>query len=110
MSRYTNLINSLLALERFDEARRITGLAQARKVDDPILHYALYALPFAEHNSAAMEEQQKWFFGQPESENYGLSLASDTEAFEGHLGKARELVKQSVSSAIRTDSKENGAI
>src|SRR5207237_10052847 len=44
------------------------------------------------------------------SKNYRLTLASDTEAFEGHLGKARELVKQSVGSAIRTDSKENGAI
>ena len=110
VSLYTNLINNLLALERFDEARRITQQAQARKVDDPILHYALYALAFAEHNFPAMEEQQKWFVGQPESENYGLSLASDTEAFEGHLGKARELVKQSVGSAIRTDSKENGAI
>ncbi len=110
VSLYTNLINNLLALERFDEARRITQQAQARKVDDPILHYALYALAFAEHNFPVMEEQQKWFVGQPESENYGLSLASDTEAFEGHLGKARELVKQSVGSAIRTDSKENGAI
>jgi eukaryotic-like serine/threonine-protein kinase len=40
----------------------------------------------------------------------GLSLASDTEAYAGHLGKARELTKQSVDSAIRADSKETGAI
>ena len=37
-------------------------------------------------------------------------LASDTEAYAGHLGKARELTKRSVDSAIRADSKENGAI
>ena len=40
-------------------------------------------------------------------ENYGLALASDTEAYAGHLGKARELTKRAVDSAIRADSKEN---
>ena len=45
-----------------------------------------------------MAEQQQWFAGKPE-ENYGLSLASDTEAYAGHLGKARELTKRSVDSA-----------
>jgi hypothetical protein len=58
----------------------------------------------------AMTEQQKWFAGQPDYDNYGLSLASDNEAYAGYLGKARELTKQSVNSAIRGDSKETGAI
>jgi hypothetical protein len=56
-----------------------------------------------------MAEQQQWFAGKPE-ENFGLSLASDTEAYAGHLGKARELTMRSVASAIHADSKENGAI
>ena len=33
-------------------------------------------------------EQQQWFAGQPDYENVGLALASDTEAYGGHLGKA----------------------
>jgi tetratricopeptide (TPR) repeat protein len=57
-----------------------------------------------------MAEQQQWFAGKPEYENFGLGLASDTEAYGGHLGKARELTKRAVDSAIRADSKENGAI
>jgi tetratricopeptide (TPR) repeat protein len=40
----------------------------------------------------------------------GLALASDTEAYAGHVSKARELTKRAVDSAIRADSKENGAI
>jgi len=56
-----------------------------------------------------MAEQQRWFMGKPE-ENDGLALASDTEAYAGHLRKARELTKQSIDSAIRADSKETGAI
>jgi len=56
-----------------------------------------------------MEEQQQWFTGKPE-ENVGLGLASDTEAYVGHLAIARELTKRAVDSAIRADSKETGAI
>ena len=37
-------------------------------------------------------------------------MASDTETYAGHLGKARELTRRSLDSAIRADSKENGAI
>jgi serine/threonine protein kinase/tetratricopeptide (TPR) repeat protein len=105
-----NLPNSLLALQQFDEARQTIQQAQARKLDDFILHNALYALAFLKADSSAMAEQQKWLAGQPDSENFGLSLASDTEAYAGHLGKARELTKRSVNSAIHADSKETGAI
>jgi hypothetical protein len=57
-----------------------------------------------------MAKQQRWFAGKPDYENWGLALASETEAYAGHLGKARELTKRAVGSAIRADSKENGAI
>ena len=107
---YVNLVNSQLALQQFDEVRQVIHEAQARKLDDFILHSGLYAMAFLGADSPAMAEQQKWFAGQPDSENLGLSLASDTEAYAGHLGKARELTRRSVDSAIRADSKETGAI
>jgi serine/threonine protein kinase/Tfp pilus assembly protein PilF len=105
-----NLVDYALALQRFDEARRIIHEAQARKLDDAIFHEALYALAFLEANSAAMADQQQWFAGKREYENFGLALASDTEAYGGHVAKARELTKRAVDSAIRADSKETGAI
>jgi len=107
---YANFTNSLLALQRFDEARQVIHDVQARKADDFIIYNALYALAFLGTDSRAMAEQQEWFAGHPESEHFGLALASDTEAYAGHLGKARELTKRSVESAVRADSKENGAI
>ena len=106
---YAGLANFSLALQRFDETRQVIHEAQARKVDNFIFHNALYALAFLGADSAAMAEQQRWFAGKPE-ENIGLALASDTEAYGGHLGKARELTQRAVDSAIRADSKENGAI
>jgi serine/threonine protein kinase/Tfp pilus assembly protein PilF len=107
---YANLANNALALQRFDEARQAVHEAHARKTDDFILHNALYALAFLVADSAAMEEQLKWLEGQADSENFGLALASDTEAYAGRVSKARELTKRAVDSAIKADSKENGAI
>ena len=109
LGNYENLANYALALQHLDETRQIIHEAQARKADDSVLHNALYALAFLETDSAAMAEQQQWYTGKPE-ENYGLSLASDTEAYGGHLRKARELTKRAVASAVRADSKETGAI
>jgi len=107
---YVNPANFALALQRFDAARQMIREAQARKLDNVVLHNALYALAFIEADPAAMAEQQQWFAAKPDYENEGLAMASDTEAYTGHLGKARELTKRAVDSAIRADSKENGAI
>jgi tetratricopeptide (TPR) repeat protein len=108
VSPYEGLGNSLLALQRFEEARQTIHCAQARKLDDYLLHNAFYALAFLGADSSAMAEQQQWFTGKPE-ENFGLSLASDTEAYAGHLGKARELTRRSVDSAIRATAVSCGA-
>ena len=109
LASYADLANFTLALQHFDETRRSIHEAQVRKLDSFVLHSALYALAFLAPDSAAMAEQQEWFAGKPEG-NFGLALASDTEAYGGHLGMARELTKRAVDSAIHTDSKENGAI
>jgi serine/threonine protein kinase/tetratricopeptide (TPR) repeat protein len=112
LARYANLALYSLSLQRFDEVRQIIREAQARTPDDFTLRNsgALYAVAFLGSDSAAMAEQQQWFGGKPAYENFGLALASDTEAYSGHLGKARELTKQAVDSAVRADSKESGAI
>ena len=110
VSSYENLANCALALQRFDEARQMIHEAQSRKLNDNVMHNLLYALAFLGTDSAAMAEQLQWFAGQPDFENWGLALASDTEAYGGHLDKTRELTKRSVASAIRADSRENGGI
>lgn len=100
----------LLALQRFDQARQSIHEAQARKLEDFILYNALYGLAFLTADSSTMAEQQQWFASRPEVEHFGLSLAADTEAYAGHLSKARELTRRYIDSAMRADSKENGAI
>jgi len=107
---YENLGNILLALQRPDDARKAIAEAEARKLDDYLLHSQLYALGFMAQDASAMQQQLAWFASHQGVDNFGLSLASDSEAYAGHLNKARELTKQSADSAVRADSKENGAI
>ena len=106
---YESLADDALALQRFDEARQVIHEAQVRNLDGHGLHNGLYALAFLGADTAAMADQQLWFAGNADDENYGLALSSDSEAYVGHLGKARDLTKQAVDSAVRAHSKENGA-
>ncbi len=106
---YVNLANSLLALQKFDESRQMIEQALSRKLENFTLQNALYALAFLRGDSAGMAELRQWFVGTPE-ENFGFSLVSDSDTYTGHLGEARRMTKRSVESAIRADSKENGAI
>jgi serine/threonine protein kinase/tetratricopeptide (TPR) repeat protein len=108
--RYENLATYSLALQHFDGAHQMIREAQARKADDVVLHNDLYALAFLEADSLGLAEQQNWFASHPDYESFGLALESDTEAYLGHLAKARELTKQAIASAIRADSKESGAV
>jgi eukaryotic-like serine/threonine-protein kinase len=107
---YMNLGNCLLALQRFDEARQTAKAALAQNLDDYILRNELYALAFVTQDTPGLEEQAAWFRSQPDSEHFGLALESDTQAYSGHLSKSRDLTKQAMESAVRTDSKENAAI
>jgi eukaryotic-like serine/threonine-protein kinase len=105
-----NLPQVLMALQQFEEARQVIERAQARKLDNFMFHNVPYAIAFFRSDHSAMEEQLKWFEREPELENIGLSLMSDTEAYEGRRRKARESTSRAVDSAVRTDSKEIGAI
>jgi len=106
---YGNLANALIWSQRFDEVEHTAAEEQARKLDDDTTRAALYAVAFLRGDVGGMAKQQQWFVGRPE-QDWGLSLASDTEAYAGHLRIARELTRRSLDTAVRNDSRETGAI
>jgi len=106
---YENIANYELALQRFDETQQILRDAQSRKLDDAGSRTLRYALAFLASDSEGMKEQENWFAKSPEDTEEGLALASNTEAYRGHSGKALELMKQAVDSAIQVDNKESAA-
>ena len=107
---YALIANAAISLQRFDAVRKAFQEAQARKLDGFVLHVALYGLAFLDSDSRAIATEQRWFAANPAFENFELSLDSDTETYAGRIGKARKLTEQAVESAVRVDSKENGAI
>jgi eukaryotic-like serine/threonine-protein kinase len=107
---YESLANYAIDSQKFDETRQIIQRALTRKLDDTGLHGDLYALGFLGSDARSMAEQLQWFAANPDYENNGLMLASDSEAYAGHLRKARELTKGAIDSAIRADNKEQAGI
>ena len=107
---YVNLGQIYTALNRFDEAKTTTDEALGRKLEDVQLHLNLYGIAFFQGSVAGMKQQADWVVGKPGAEDWMLSLESDTEAWSGRLGKARELSRLAVESARRNDAKETAAL
>jgi serine/threonine protein kinase/tetratricopeptide (TPR) repeat protein len=107
---YENLGEIELALGHFDETKAATEEALGRKFEGIPLRLNLYALAFLQENAAGMKEQADWAIGKPGAEDQMLSVESDTEAWFGRLGKARELSRQAVAAALRSEGKETAAL
>ncbi len=99
---YENYTTALMALSRTDEAERSLKEAFARKLDDAALHSNLYSLGFLKGDKALMEQQLTWAADKHNGEDSLLASQSDTEAYFGHLKKAREYTGRAVEEAQKT--------
>ncbi|MGP0099898.1 MAG: protein kinase domain-containing protein [Terriglobales bacterium] len=105
---YSNLATAYMSLDRLEEAKSTIDQALAHKLDGEALRGDMYELAFLRGDSAQMEQQLAWIAGKPEEATL-LSMQSDTEAYYGRMGKAREFSRRAVDSAVRADSKETAA-
>jgi serine/threonine protein kinase len=105
-----NLAQDYMAVNRFADAKTTLEQAQARNLDGVGIRLQMYSLAFLEGDSGQMEQQLAWSAGKPGAEDPLLSAQSDTEAYRGHLAKARDFSRRAVDSAIRADSKETAAL
>jgi tetratricopeptide (TPR) repeat protein len=104
-----NLVSVYSHLFRLGEAKTAYEQALARNLESPKLHYYRYGVAFLEGDTSEMERQSAWSAGRPGSDDILLSPQSDSEAFSGHLGKARELSWRASESAQRVGEKEAAA-
>jgi serine/threonine protein kinase/tetratricopeptide (TPR) repeat protein len=107
---YSNLTGTYLALNRLDDAEKTIEEAQKHNLAGDFLHLAIYQLAFLNSDAAEMERQVSWASGKPGTEDLLLSFQSDTEAYYGHLTRARDFSRRAVDAAVRADSKETAAI
>jgi tetratricopeptide (TPR) repeat protein len=98
------------ALGRLDNAKDSYEHSVALKIENPFLHATRYGVAFLEGDEAEMQRQLAWGMGKPGAEDLLLSIDSDTQAYAGHLEKARELSRQAADAAKRNDQKETAAM
>jgi eukaryotic-like serine/threonine-protein kinase len=104
------LTKTYVLLDRLNDAKNTFHEAVVHKLDELFLHQAMYIVGFLEQDGKNMREQVEWAMHKPGAEDLLLSTESDTEAYFGRLGKARDLSQLAVESATHNDAKETAAL
>lgn len=60
-----NLGTGYLALDRYDEAKSTSEKLVSEKVENPIVHSALFQIAFVQGDSDGMKRHTEWFQGKP---------------------------------------------
>ena len=105
---YMNLVESLLSVDRYDEVKETCRLVFERKLDGDYFHLFPYMVAFIENDSAAMDENLKWFTGR-DDEYLALDLQAGTAAFKGQWRTSQDFSRRSVDLAGRGNTKEVAA-
>jgi eukaryotic-like serine/threonine-protein kinase len=106
---YSNLGADYLAVGRLDQAKEILDQSVQRNIDGTVLRLTRYQLAFLEGDAAGMAAHVAWAEHKP-GEGLLLSSQSDTEAYYGHLRKARDISRRAVEASGRSDMPEAAAI
>jgi eukaryotic-like serine/threonine-protein kinase len=106
---YFNLGQIYLALNDLDEANATFQHALEHKLDAGSLRLMMYYLAFLRGDAEEMKRQVGWAAGRPGSEDLLFSAQSDTEAYYGHMKKARDFSRRAVESALSAGAKETAA-
>jgi serine/threonine protein kinase/Tfp pilus assembly protein PilF len=102
--------STYLGLGRLDEAKATINDALARKLDVPNFHRLLYLIAFAQDDPKAMEQELSILLGGAHDiAAFAPALAASSEAYHGHLAKARGLSQRSVAAAEALGKKESSA-
>ena len=107
---YVNLEEDYLALNLPNDAEKAVQQARDRKLDAEELHWRIYQLACFKGDAAEMERQVAWAAGKPGDEDVLLSYQSDTEAYYGLIGKARDFSRRAVDAAVRNGTNEAAAM
>lgn len=107
---FNNLVLSLMALGRDEEARAILEDAFTRGFDHFYLHLDGYLQAFIRGDTTAMNRHVGAVLGRPAEEDYLLAAQADTEAYFGRFTRARELSRRASESARNADAVEMSAM
>jgi serine/threonine protein kinase/tetratricopeptide (TPR) repeat protein len=99
-----------LVLNRLDDAKAVYEQGRARKLQNGFPESIMYVLSVGEGNATGMQQHFEAAMGKPGIEDILMTMQSDTEAYYGHLRRAREFSQRAVESARKNDAKETAAL
>ncbi len=105
---YGNVMLIYINLNRLTEAKAAYQQMQSRKIDAPYLHEYRYVIAFLDSDTEEMNRQVAWSQDKP-VKDFFLWAQSDTEAYFGHLRKARGLSGRPVEASRHNEQKESAA-
>jgi serine/threonine protein kinase/Flp pilus assembly protein TadD len=104
-----NAVNFEMALDRLKEAGDAYHQALGQKLDSDYLHSLAYSLAFLNQDAPGMIQQSGWAKGRSGTEDVILAAEADTQAYAGHLARARDLSQQATESAAQAEEEEVAA-
>jgi eukaryotic-like serine/threonine-protein kinase len=99
-----------LVLNRVNDAKAVYEQGRTRKLQNGFPDSIMYLLAFGERDAAGMQLHVDAAMGKPGIEDILMTMQSDTEAYYGRLGRAREFSRRAVESAQKNDAKETAAL
>jgi tetratricopeptide (TPR) repeat protein len=98
---YVDLASTYITLDRLDEAGAVLHELQTRSLEHEYAPLLSYLLAFMRDDQEKIERLVSSATSNPASEDIIFAAQSDTEAFHGRVGKARDFLAQAIHSALQ---------
>jgi serine/threonine protein kinase/Tfp pilus assembly protein PilF len=105
---YMNLVESLVSVNRYDEAKETVRQAFERKLDGDYFHTFPYMIAFIEGDLAEMYDHLRWFAGR-DDEYLALDLQAGAAGFKGQWRASQDFSRRAIDLAGRTNAAEVAA-
>jgi eukaryotic-like serine/threonine-protein kinase len=102
---YMNLVESLVSLGRYDEAKDTCKLAFERNLDGTYFHLFPLMIAFTENDQAAIQKDLRWFAGR-DDEHLAFDVQASAAAVKGQWRTAQDFSRRSVDLATHTNALE----
>jgi len=102
---YMNLVESLVSLGRYDEAKDTCKTAFERKLDGTYFHLFPLMIAFVENDAAALQANLRWFAGR-DDEHLAFDVQARAAAVMGKWRMAQDFSRRSVDLATHTNAQE----
>lgn len=102
---YMNLVESLVSLGRFDEAKETCKLAFERNLDGTYFHLFPLMIAFTENDQNAIQTDLRWFAGR-DDEHIAFDIQARAASVKGQWRIAQDFSRRSVDLATHTNALE----